>query len=72
MNADGTPSNQHALEHYNQTKHPITVKLGTISDQGYGGLALLFILYLNIEPNFSLSLSLSNLLLIPRCELLHL
>ena len=48
QNADGTPSNQHALDHFKKTKHAITVKLGTITSQGYGGLYLIFEIYLII------------------------
>lgn len=31
---DGTGGNNHAVEHYNQTKHPIVVKTGTITPDG--------------------------------------
>ncbi|XP_056686372.1 ubiquitin carboxyl-terminal hydrolase 14-like [Spinacia oleracea] len=30
-NWDGTGGNNHAVEHYNETKYPLTVKLGTIT-----------------------------------------
>jgi len=30
-NWDGTGGNNHAIEHYNETKYPLAVKLGTIT-----------------------------------------
>lgn len=44
QNADGTPSNKHALSHFDDTHHPITVKLGTITSQGMGGFLFLYLL----------------------------
>lgn len=33
---DGTGGNNHAVEHYEQCKHPLAVKLGTITPEGGG------------------------------------
>jgi len=33
-NWDGSEGNGHALEHYNETKYPLCVKLGTITKDG--------------------------------------
>ena len=33
---DGTGGNNHASEHYQQTKYPLAVKLGTITPDGAG------------------------------------
>lgn len=30
-NWDGTGGNNHAVEHYNETKYPLAVKLGTLT-----------------------------------------
>ena len=32
----GTGGNNHAVDHYNETKHPLAVKLGTITTEGGG------------------------------------
>ncbi len=34
---DGSGGNNHAVEHYATTKHPLAVKLGTITPEGGGG-----------------------------------
>lgn len=33
---DGTGGNNHAIEHYEHTRYPLAVKLGTINPQGAG------------------------------------
>lgn len=33
-NWDGSGGNNHGVEHYNETKHPLVVKLGTINAEG--------------------------------------
>lgn len=33
-NWDGTGGNNHAIEHYDKTKHPLVVKTGTITPDG--------------------------------------
>ena len=35
---DGTGGNNHAVEHYAECKHPLAVKLGTITPEGAGEL----------------------------------
>ena len=37
-NFDGSGGNNHAIDHFNQTKHPVCVKLGTISADGRADL----------------------------------
>lgn len=37
-NFDGSGGNNHAIEHYNETKHPVCVKLGTITPNGKADL----------------------------------
>ncbi|OHT04733.1 Clan CA, family C19, ubiquitin hydrolase-like cysteine peptidase [Tritrichomonas foetus] len=37
-NFDGSGGNNHAVDHYNETKHPVVVKLGTISPDGRADL----------------------------------
>lgn len=34
MFGEGLPGNSHALEHFNQTHHPVAVKLGSITAEG--------------------------------------
>ena len=33
---DGSGGNNHAVDHYNETNHPLAVKLGTITPDGAG------------------------------------
>jgi ubiquitin carboxyl-terminal hydrolase 5/13 len=33
-NWDGTGGNNHAVDHFDQTKHPLVCKLGTITPEG--------------------------------------
>jgi len=42
----GTGGNGHGLEHYQETKHPVSVKLGTITPEGGGSESRDFITYL--------------------------
>jgi ubiquitin carboxyl-terminal hydrolase 5/13 len=36
----GLGGNSHALKHYEETKHPVAVKLGTITAEGTAGTTL--------------------------------
>ena len=42
---DGSGGNNHASEHYNRTKYPLVVKLGTITPNGAG----LIEMFLNLK-----------------------
>ena len=35
---DGSGGNNHAVDHYEQAKHPLAVKLGTITPEGGGNV----------------------------------
>lgn len=35
---DGTGGNNHGVEHYEQTNHPVAVKLGTVTAEGEASL----------------------------------
>ena len=43
---DGSGGNNHAVDHYQVTKHPLAVKLGTITPDGAGTSSLLLKGYL--------------------------
>jgi ubiquitin carboxyl-terminal hydrolase 5/13 len=55
-NWDGSGGNNHAIEHYEQTRHPLAVKLGTITAdlEAAGDAPLLYIvLLLYVSINFN-------------------
>lgn len=56
----GIGGNGHGLQHFEETKHPISVKLGTITPEGGAGTLVQYVYWQNLKE-FPLQISIATL-----------